>query len=164
MKIQKALDWIIPLLNSKGIPFHITGGFSAHLYGATRPINDIDIDLPTAALNALIPEVSKYLDFGPKRHVDSSWDLYVATLNYNDQLIDLTGAEDAYIFNKSSGSREPIIINFNDVVWVSAFNHRLPLQNPQDLMNYKLKLGYDEDKHLGDIAAIQQYLLKSGSK
>jgi hypothetical protein len=52
--IKRALDWVIPILKEQKAPFHITGGFAAHLYGATRVVNDIDIDLPTSHLNQLL--------------------------------------------------------------------------------------------------------------
>jgi hypothetical protein len=156
--IQDALDWIIPMLIEEGIPFHITGGFAAHLYGAQREINDIDIDLPTEDIERLMSRISQFIDYPAQRHRDSTWDLFVCTLDYQGQLIDLSGAEDAYVSNKSTGSWDPLVINFNDVVNIEAFGHQLPIQNPRDLMSYKSKIKYDEAKHLSDIQAIERYL------
>lgn len=154
--IQNALDWIITLLKHKQIPFHITGGFAAHLYGATRPINDIDIDMPTACLDSLAPELREFMEFAPQRHKDTTWDLYVATVNYQGQLIDLTGDTDAYVCNKNTGAWNPLEMNFNEVNWIEAFGHQLPVQNTRDLISYKLKIAYDEFKHLGDVEAIRR--------
>jgi len=153
--IRNALDWIITLLKHKQIPFHITGGFAAHLYGATRPINDIDIDMPTACLDSLAPELLEFMEFAPQRHKDTTWDLYVATVNYQGQLIDLTGDTDAYVCNKNTGAWNPLEMNFNEVNWIQAFSHQLPVQNTRDLISYKLKIAYDECKHLGDVEAIR---------
>lgn len=54
-QIHAALDWLIPILTHSRAPFQITGGLAAHLYGATRPINDIDIDIPVSFLEVLAP-------------------------------------------------------------------------------------------------------------
>lgn len=45
-KTINALKWIIKILNSKNIPYQISGGFAAKMYGSIRPLNDIDIDIP----------------------------------------------------------------------------------------------------------------------
>jgi hypothetical protein len=157
--IKRALDWIIPLLKKKGISFQITGGFAAYLYGATRQVNDIDIDLPTSNLDSLLPEVESYITSPPQRHSDTTWDLYVCTLNYHGQLIDLTGASDAFIHNKDTGRWDALEMNFGLVVWRDALGHSLPVQNPNDLIAYKLKIKYDEEKHLEDVVAVRQFLI-----
>lgn len=159
--LKRTLDWIVPLLKGKAIPFQITGGFAAHLYGATRTINDIDIDLPTAHLNLLRTEIEPYILHPAQRHRDTTWDLYVCTLDYNGQLIDLTGATDAFINNKNTGCWDTLEMNFDSVVWREAFGHSLPLQNPADLIAYKLKIRYDEEKHLEDVAAVRQHAFSS---
>lgn len=160
--ITNTLDWIIPLLKKRKIPFQITGGFAAHLYGATRSVNDIDIDLPTSHLDELLPELKPYITCPAQRHTDSTWNLYVCTLDYNGQLIDLTGASDAFIKNKDTGCWDALEMNFNSVVWVNAHDHTLPIQNPVDLIAYKRKIKYDEEKHLEDVAAITRYLTDGG--
>ena len=157
-KIKLALDWIIPLLKSKEIPFHITGGFAAHLYGASRAVNDIDIDLPTSCLDSLLPELNPNYDTPVQRYRDTTWDLYLCTLNYHGQLIDLTGDSEPYIRNKSTGNWDAMDMNFDQVVWTEGFGHMLPLQNPNDLISYKLKIEYDEAKHLDDVEAVRRYV------
>lgn len=159
--LKQALDWIVPVLKEKKIPFHITGGFAAHLYGATRSVNDIDIDLPTEHLENLLPELQPFIEYPAQRHTDSTWNLYGCTLNYHGQLIDLTGDREAYINNKNTGQWEPLEINFAKVVWVNALGHDLPIQNPEHLVEYKLKIKYDEEKHLADVAAVRKYMSES---
>src|SRR5678815_3654346 len=99
-RIADALRWLLPLLDRLGARYHVTGGFAAHLYGARRPVNDIDIDLPRAAIDRLAPDVAEYITFGPARYRDSTWDIYLLTLRYNGQDIDLTAVEDASLANK----------------------------------------------------------------
>ena len=90
-RIENALRWIVLLLQKDRVPFQIAGGLAAHLYGAKRPVNDIDIDVPDSAFDQLLPEVREYIVFGPDRYKDSTWDVHLMTLDYHGREIDLTG-------------------------------------------------------------------------
>ena len=152
--IEKALHWIVLLLQRNRVPFHITRGLAAHLYGAKRPVNDIDIGIPNSAFCQLLPEVCDYIVFGPDRYQDSTWDIHLMTLNYHGQEIDLTGTQDGLIFSKESGQWEKLTMNLGDVRMVEAFGLILPVQNARDLIRYKRKIAYDEAKHLSDVEEI----------
>lgn len=157
-KIQDALDWIIPILKNRGIKFHITGGFAAHLYGATRDVNDIDIDIPYEAFKELMPEIKEYISQDLIRYQDSHWDIFLVTLDYKGQIIDLSGDRDACIFNHRTKTRDPLKMEFDSVVIINRFGHALPVQNPHDLIEYKEKIIYEEAKHLADASAVRRYL------
>ena len=58
----------------------ISGGFAARLYGATRDLADIDIDIPEDRFAELIPQVKEYIKLGPARYKDDNWDLFLMTL------------------------------------------------------------------------------------
>jgi hypothetical protein len=162
-KIQDALDWIIPILKTQGIKFHITGGFAAHLYGATREINDIDIDIPFEAFPILMPSIQKHVIQDLIRYKDSHWDIFLVTLDYQGQIIDLSGDREAFIFNHRSQTRDPLKMNFDSVILMNAYNHLLPVQNPHDLIEYKEKIVYEEAKHKEDASAVKQYLKRNQS-
>ena len=152
--MERALGWIVMLLEKSHIPFQITGGLAAHLYGARRPVNDIDIDIPNFAFDVILPEVRDHIIFGPDRYRDSTWDIYLMTVDYHGQETDLTGIENGLIFNKESGEWERHLVNLTDVTMVEAFGMVLPVQNARDLIHYKRKIGYDEAKHLRDVREI----------
>src|SRR5690348_12670369 len=43
---KSALHWIVNILKKLNINFQIAGGLAANIYGADRPLHDIDIDIP----------------------------------------------------------------------------------------------------------------------
>ena len=94
-RIVNALRWLIPRLEEHAPQWQITGGFAAHLYGGRRAVNDIDVDVPRAALERLLPHVREFVVFGPARYRDSTWDLHVVTLDYEGQEIDIAAIESA---------------------------------------------------------------------
>lgn len=157
-QLAAALDWILPLLKGKDIPFYVTGGFAAHLYGATRPVNDIDIDLPMRSIDSCIDSMRSFVESSPHRYKDSTWNIYGATLNFDGQLIDVTTDAEPRVHNKLTGEWDPLEMNFDHIVWIHAYGHDIPVQNPHDLMSYKSKIAYDEAKHVADVAAVERYL------
>lgn len=157
-KIQDALDWIIPILKNRGIKFHITGGFAAHLYGANRAINDIDIDIPYEAFDDLMPDIKEYISQDLIRYQDSHWDMFLVTLDYKGQIIDLSGDRDAFIFNHRTQTKDSLKMNFGLAIIINRYGHALPVQNPHDLIEYKEKIIYEEAKHQADASAVRQYL------
>jgi len=153
-RIVNALRWLLPLLASHGNRYHITGGFAAHLYGARRPVNDVDVDLPREIIDKLASVVAKYIVFGPGRYRDSTWDIDLMTLKYHGQEIDCTAVEDGRIMNKMTGQWDDLVMRLDDVEVRLYAGMNVRVQNRRDLVGYKSKIAYDEQKHLEDIAAI----------
>ena len=56
---RKALAWIVKLLNDNQIPYQISGGCAAKIYGSPRQLDDIDIDIPRSYFEHILPEVKK---------------------------------------------------------------------------------------------------------
>jgi len=88
-----ALRWIVDVLHRHQVPFQITGGCAAKTYGSTRELNDIDIDIPRKDFKKILTAVKPYITFGPQRYKDGKWDVYLMTLNYIGQEIDIGSAE-----------------------------------------------------------------------
>ena len=49
-------------------------------------------------------------------------------------------------------------MNFESVNKIDAFGHILSVQRPEDLIEYKSKMVYEESKHSGDVAVIREFL------
>lgn len=91
MKDKEALIWIINILNKHKIPYMITGGYAARIYGSNRPLADIDIDVSDKSLYKIIPSVQKFISHGPNRYKDNNWDILGLTLHYKGQEIGISG-------------------------------------------------------------------------
>jgi hypothetical protein len=101
---KEAFCWIVGLLNKHQIPFQISGGFAARLYGSQRELADIDIGIQDGRFDDLYPDVKEYVIFGPARYLDNEWDLKLMTLKYEGQEIDIAGEDDIKIFDKENKS------------------------------------------------------------
>ncbi len=97
---EKAFKWIVNILNKNNIPYQISGGFAARLYGSNRELADIDIGIPDEGFNIIYSEVKDYIIYGPKHYLDDEWDLKLMTLKYENQKIDLAGRDSIKIFDK----------------------------------------------------------------
>lgn len=99
-RAKAALIWITDILKKHEISFQIAGGLAARVYGSTRPLEDIDIDMPEEAFDIIKNDVSDFIIYGPEQFKSDQWDLLLITLNYHSQLIDLGGAYRSRIFNE----------------------------------------------------------------
>ena len=164
-KLVKSLEWITGILEEEKIPYQISGGFAAHLYGAQRPVNDIDISIPEETFPRLYEKVKSYVSYGPKRSKDAKWDIYAMVLNYEGQEIDFGGSETTKISLKDPVTREDTDnwmdapINFNKSVWLEFNGMKLPLEDPTSMAEYKRHLNGEHQEQ--DVEAIEKYINKN---
>lgn len=142
---KEALVWITGILKQHQIPFQISGGLAAIAYGASRPLADIDIDIPDSKFDLLIDEVKPYITYGPERFKSDKWDLMLMTLNYRDQEIDLSGADSTYIFNEQMQQWIKLDEDFSKVNLKTIFDLSLPVIPIKNLINYKKILSREVD-------------------
>lgn len=160
-KATEALEWIVGILQKHNIPFQLTGGIAAKAYGATRPLNDIDIDVPNDRIKDLLPDVKDYVIFGPARYKDDDWDLLLLTLNYKGQDIDIGGGDDDKVFDKAEGTWFPVGADLSVADTCEVLGLMVPVMSPHTLMDYKRRLSRTVDGEpidLDDVAAIKEYL------
>ncbi|MDZ4785025.1 MAG: hypothetical protein SGJ02_03000 [bacterium] len=158
---EGALRWVVGIFEELKIPYHITGGFAAKLYGAKRELNDLDFEIPDARLPEVFekvkPFISDPLSSTTVRQSNSTWDLLNITVNFKGQDIDISGGSTAKIFNKNSKKWDPIVSDFENVRRMKIYGLEVPVQNKVDLITYKDKISYDEQKHQEDIVAIKKW-------
>lgn len=136
-KTKAALEWITNILKHHNIPFQITGGLAVRAYGSDRELADIDIEIPESDFIKIQHEVSQYIVFGPANHKSELWDLFLMTLNYNSQEIDISGAYHTKIFNKVDGTWVLLTVDFAKVNYIDIFGLSLPVIHRKDLIDYK---------------------------
>jgi len=132
---MEALDWILIILRKNNIDYQITGGLAANLYGSTRELHDIDLEVSDSDVNRLSEICSEYIVYGPERYVDEHFDLLLMTLKYRDQLIDVCGIDKMSI----KGFRQTV--DLNNAVDIGGYR----VVGLGDLIAYKKLLGREVD-------------------
>jgi len=150
---EAAFKWIVGILQKHSIPFQISGGFAAKLYGVDRDINDIDFGIPDIEFEKILPEIREYLIYGPQHYQDGVWDLQLMTLRYENQKIDIAGRDGIQFFDKTtnmwvSGHRDLTRCEYKSVYGISV-----PVIPKDSLIAYKKKIMREVDKF--DIEALE---------
>jgi len=164
-KLEKALKWIIPILEKHHIQYEISGGFCAHIYGAARPVNDIDIDINPSEekIAAMLPDIKNYLTYGPAPYKDKKWDLELKILlDYEGQLIDIASAFNVKIYDDKKQTWEDFSSKFNKSQTKTIFGIKVQVIDPIDLIEYKKLLEGEHQKV--DVQAVEKYLYNKPDK
>ena len=143
--IKVALVWITDILKKYHIPFQISGGLAARAYGATRPIEDIDIDIPEDKFDIIKNEVVRFITYGPDQFKSKTWDLLLMTLNYQGQIIDLSGAFHTKIFNRETGLWQVLSEDLSKAHPQNVLGLQLPVIPLNVLITYKKALSREVD-------------------
>lgn len=151
--VVATLDWLADLLTLHAIPWRVTGGLAARSHGATRPLADIDLDLPDEALAALQPALAPFVVDPPHRHRSDSWDLLLCTLDHHGQAVDLAGGSSCRIFDRAHATWKDDPFHPHEVVHREIFGRVVPVVARADLLAYKRALDRDVDRI--DVAQIE---------
>ena len=143
---KEAFLWIVDILEKNKIPFQIAGGLAATYYGATRDLYDIDIDIPEESFKSILLDVAPYVTFGPTRLKDRELEIYLLTLSYNGQLIDIGGAHKTKIFNAARVAWERLSVDFAQAEQGSIYGKVVPIIPRSALIQYKSILNRDVDR------------------
>lgn len=143
-KHKKVLKYLVDILDKNRILFQATGGLAANVYGSTRPLFDIDIDIYKKDIFKVKELFKKYLvsDFEHEQNI--SFDLYEFTLEIEGIKIDVNQAEESYAIRKDGAK----ILIVNDIQ--NAQKHTLEgitfrVIDKDQLVRYKLHVGRDTD-------------------
>ncbi len=157
---EAAFHWIVDILESRGIKYKISGGFAARVYEVNRELADIDIEVADADILKIVDDVKPFIIFGPNRYQDDNWGLELMTLKYEDQEIDIAGAE-AKIFNQEAKQWEPCSGNMQSIEMKEVFGKKVPIESKESLIAYKSKLAREVD--LEDVRQLQGLTSQSSS-
>jgi hypothetical protein len=140
-----ALEWITKIITKHNIPYQIAGGLAVRAYGSTRPLHDIDIDIPEDDFSKILVDVSEYVKVSPMWYKDETWDIYLMSLSYNGQEIDICGAYQLKMRNKLNSKWESIHTDFEKVSYIDFEGLNLPVISRDELIAYKKLLGRPVD-------------------
>lgn len=143
---QEAFSWIISLLQEHSIPFQIIGGLASKMYGATRPLADIDCTVLKESIEKLLSYVKEYISYGPKLYKDKNWELFLRTLVYQEQEIDIACIDRMKIFNSKQKKWEGLKIDFSHFQSCTIYGFVVPVIQKKELILYKMKLGRKADR------------------
>ncbi len=141
---EKAFLWITDILERNSVPYRISGGFAARVYGSRRELADIDIQVLDSDITRIENEVKPHIVYGPARYEDENWNLNLMTLQYLGQEIDIAST-DAKFFNQHTRMWEKWVTDFTDVTMREVFGKKVPLEPKASLIVYKTKLGREVD-------------------
>jgi len=152
---EGAFKWIVKLLKKHEVPFQISGGFAARLYGSMRELADIDIGIPDKSFEKILPDVNEYLIYGPKHYRDDEWDLKLMTLKYKNQKIDIAGRDTIKIFDKINNAWIPAHRDLSISENQEVYEITVPVIPKSALIAYKKKIGREVD--ILDVKAMEEY-------
>jgi hypothetical protein len=158
--VGNALRWIIGILDRHNIQYQITGGFAAKLYGSSREVNDIDIDICEKDFQTILPYISHYLIDGPTHYNDGKWDGEFITINYRGQYIDISAIDSLRITNKERTEWLPYQQSYFESLDIDVNGMKLKILSPRKLVQDKKEL--DGEHQLIDIQAIEKYCIEHG--
>lgn len=152
-EIAQALDWICEILRGQRVPFQIVGGLASHVFGASRPIVDIDLYAPLTEHPEMMPILGPATVWGPRHYRDACWDLVFMKLDHGKVRIEIgdSSANPRY-FDQLTQRWTDQRIDFTRSVQHKAFGIRVPVIPKPELIAYKTALNRDVD--LIDIAQI----------
>ncbi len=151
-KTKEAFLWIIGILKKGKVPYLISGGLAARVYGSLRHLADIDIEIPNEYFGKILSAVKRYSVYGPKRYKDKNWDIFLLTLRYHGQLIDLSGIESGKIFDKRKNKWVKMKTDISNYNRRMVYGRFVNVSKKKDLIAYKKIIGRKVD--LEDIKQI----------
>jgi hypothetical protein len=155
-KAERAFYWIVGILQNRKIPFQISGGLAAKVYGSPRPLKDIDIEVSEGCLAEIAELVKPYITFGPAHIKDAGWDLDILEVAYKGQLIDIGGAEHVRICDIRDGIWKDSPADISTAEQHEIFGITVPVTEPVFLAAYKEMLKGDHQKV--DVEAVRQFI------
>jgi hypothetical protein len=151
-QVGSALRWIVNILEERSLPFLVVGGLAARAYGATRPVADIDLYVPSEGLASVFEAVRPNVKRALARHVDAHWDLEFMQLEYGGEVIELGVADGAKYWDSRAGRWRDAAVDFKAAEIHELYGISVPVMPRKELLTYKERLGREVDR--ADVEAI----------
>ncbi|MEK7645362.1 MAG: hypothetical protein AAB391_03555 [Patescibacteria group bacterium] len=110
-KHKKVLKYLVDTFDNAGILFQATSGLAANVYGSSRSLYDIDIDVYKKDIPKAQELFRKHVVSDFVHEQNESFDLYEFTLKIDGVTVDVSQAEESYAIGKD-GTK---ILVMNDI-------------------------------------------------
>lgn len=134
---KEAFIWIIKILKRRKVPYQLTGGFAARIYGSKRLLADIDIEIPDRFFSRIILDIKKYITFGPANYKDKNFSTHGVALKYRGQIIELCGTDSEKLYNLKKKKWIKSKIDLSKSVKKKVFGMTVHMVRKKDLIYYK---------------------------
>jgi hypothetical protein len=145
MSHAAALHWIIDLLNERHIPFLLCGGLAAHVYGARRSLNDIDLLVPADRLQEIAAAGAAVTTKPLERRCEEGWDVEYVQFKVEGVKIEIGGTPGARIFDKGHSTWRDLEANLAKAHRATLLGVALQVMDRDELAAYKAMLGREVD-------------------
>ncbi len=166
-RAKAALGFIIPILETYGFRWVITGGFACYAYGVDRLLTDIDIDIETdkdsAEFKTFLEQAQPYVSQPLEHFVDDNYDNFNLELTYQGQIIDICPMANLMIFDAGTKRYEPFYANgFPPIEQTEFEGFTLPLLSKPAIIDNKEMLQAKDEWQLRDIRELRKLLPSNG--
>lgn len=133
------------------MPFQVSGGLAAKMYGSPRPLYDLDFDVREEDLRRIRDLFRARVARDIYHHVDEHHDTLLLTLNIGGVLVDFAPIENYYVAGRD-GQKVLAVSSLSKAKPMKLGDLEVPVIDQDELIAYKKILQRPED--LADIAAI----------
>lgn len=144
-KTKEAFNWIIDTLETHKVPYRISGGFAARLYGSKRKLADIDVEILDSGFKKILVDIKNYIKIGPKKFEDKNMKTYGVVMNYKGQILELSGTKTEYLFDINKKKWIKSRIDLSKITRKNVYGRSVKVIRRKDLIEYKRKLQREVD-------------------
>ena len=141
---KEALKTVVNTFKANNIPFQISGGLAAILYGVKRPLYDIDVEVYKKDMPQTITLFQKDISEAFHHIQDAHFDLWLLTLKINGVSVDISQADECYV-GDGQGEKIRVDSDLSKAHWINFEGLEVPVVSPSELIAYKTILARDTD-------------------
>lgn len=141
---RNVLKKIASILKNNDIKFQISGGLAAIIYGAKRPLYDIDIDVLKKDIFRVRELFKNHITEDFYHLQDENFDIWLLTLKIYGVPVDISQAEDFY-FGSANSEKVLMSPDLSKSVFIDFNGIKIPVENKDELIKYKKILARETD-------------------
>jgi hypothetical protein len=144
--LSQALEWLTGLLDELSIPYQVVGGLAVRAHGGSRPLVDIDLYVPDAALERIAVAAAPYVVRPTEHHTDAHWNLVFMKLRHSGWQIEIAGSDSARVYDHRAEAWRPAGIRFDEGEERLVAGVSIQVMPLGQLMDYKEGLDREVDR------------------